>query len=450
VAQQLSHSEKIKRGAADAGAYFRSMMQFVGFGEEEAAAIRSSRLVIEKYIPRIVADFYTNLLRYPPTRAHFLLKDGSIDQPYLQTRMHHLTNFWRRTASGYYDDEYARYVDYVGRAHTSHGADPNIYIAERYVIGQVGFIQHAIGQALSRELHEFDPDLEERASKAWNMLMMVILEMLARAYREEHAPDHSEPALPVNPDVLHQLAIETYELGLGLNRPRAQMEVLAARVDEIPEGERKIIQAGDLSVGVFHHKGGWYALRNHCQHRGGPVATGLLEGETLTCPWHGYQYEITTGKLLVDPSVKLDTYPVTIKGGNLYVTVPEPEKSPFTLDMKDFLAAESAIPSDTSRPANEFLEADLPEGKALVVQVGGEAVAVFHTGGQYLAVQEECTHAGGPLSEGSLDGRLVTCPWHGSCFDLSSGAVRCGPARDPLKTYRVTLDSGRGIVEAGE
>jgi len=61
--------------------------------------------------------------------------------------MRHQTNFWLRTSEGVFDDEYAQYVDYVGRAHTAHGADPNIYIAERYVIGMVGFVggAHDIG-----------------------------------------------------------------------------------------------------------------------------------------------------------------------------------------------------------------------------------------------------------------------------------------------------------------
>ena len=70
--------------------------------------------------------------------------------------MRHLTNFWIRTADAIFDDEYARYVDYVGRAHTSHGADPRIYIAERYVIGQVGFLQHAITEILIKELYVMD------------------------------------------------------------------------------------------------------------------------------------------------------------------------------------------------------------------------------------------------------------------------------------------------------
>src|SRR3990172_3459665 len=181
-----SHQSKpAKRGASDAGPYFRYMSEFVGFTAADAEVIKGTRFVIEKHIPSIVAKFYTHLLEYPPTRKYFLRKDGSIDQEYLQFRMHHLTNFWRRTASGVFDDDYASYVDYVGRVHTSRGADPKIYIPERYVIGQVGFVQHAVSEALRAELHDIDAEFEARASKAWHLLLMVILEMLSRAYSHQ-------------------------------------------------------------------------------------------------------------------------------------------------------------------------------------------------------------------------------------------------------------------------
>ncbi len=144
-----------KQGAEDAGRYFSYMAEFVGFTADDAKIIRQTKPFIENHIPEIVAAFYDHLLRYPPTRQLFLKKDGTLDHDYLQLRMRHLTNFWLRTADGVFDDEFARYIDYVGRAHTSHGADPNIYIAERYVIGQVGFIQHAISDALSKELRRW-------------------------------------------------------------------------------------------------------------------------------------------------------------------------------------------------------------------------------------------------------------------------------------------------------
>lgn len=306
----------------EAGRYFRNMAQFVGFGDEEAKAVRETRYIIEKYIPAIVANFYTHLLEYPPTRKYFLKKDGEIDQEYLQLRMHHLTKFWRRTASAELDDDYASYVDYVGQTHTSQGADPKIYIPERYVIGQVGFVQHAIGQALRAELVEIDPELETRASRAWNLLLMVILEMLARAYSDEHEAHEPGAEAPVDHIKVQQLAVETYEHDLGLYRSIEHKELLVSPADEIPEGERKIIEVDGLSIGIFHHKGGWIALRNYCLHRAGPVCTGPLEGDTLVCPWHGYQYDITSGKLLMDPSVTLERYPVEIREGQVYLRIP--------------------------------------------------------------------------------------------------------------------------------
>ncbi len=64
--QPMSLEEKIQRGQADAGNYFRYMLEFVGFTQEDGRTIRQAALVIEKHIPSIVADFYANLLRYPP------------------------------------------------------------------------------------------------------------------------------------------------------------------------------------------------------------------------------------------------------------------------------------------------------------------------------------------------------------------------------------------------
>lgn len=307
---------------SSAGQYFRSMAQFVGFTEEDRKAIKDSQFIIEKHIPVIVGKFYDHLLRYPPTRKFFLDKEGNVDKEHLQLRMHHLTNFWRRTANAVYDDEYASYVDYVGRAHTSRGADPKIYIAERYVIGQVGFMQHAISEALQQEIGVIDPELENRAVKAWNLLLMVILELLSSAYDDERAAPSEVLDLTHDESYVHQLALETYERNVGLYRSIEHKAVFVDKVEELPNGERKIIEVGDLSIGVFHHKGQWYAVRNYCLHRGGPIATGQLANDTLTCPWHGYQFNLCSGKLLMDPSAALETYEVEIHDGDVYVRVP--------------------------------------------------------------------------------------------------------------------------------
>ncbi len=427
--------------ALEAGRYFRHMAQFVGFTEQDAAAIEESQLVIEKYIPEIVGKFYDHLLRYPPTRRFFLKSDGSVDQEYLQFRMLHLTNFWRRTASGEYDDEYACFVDKVGLAHTSRGADPKVYIPERYVIGQMGFVQHAISEALRKELHELDPDLEARAARAWNLLLMVLLEVLARAYSEEHEVEAGEPYISIDTAQIRQLAVDTYERGLGLFRTIEYEDIVVANAADVPEGERLIVQVGDRSIGVFHHGGQWCALLNYCLHRGGPVATGTLEGDTLTCPWHGYQYDVTTGKFLLDPGVGLDTFSVKVSDGKVHLRIPTVTMGAAPLDRP------APVPRPSALPPNQFRVADVRPGKAMRLEFGGQRVAVYNVGGTFYATQHDCTHEGGPLSEGDLQGPVITCPWHGSRFDVTTGQLVRGPAQRPLQAFRVTVEGEIGSVE---
>lgn len=93
---------------------------------------------------------------------------------------------------------------------------------------------------------------------------------------------------------------------------------------------------------------------------------------------------------------------------------------------------------------NRFRVSEVPPGSALLV---GD-VAVFNVAGSFCATQAKCTHKQGPLSEGKLDGSTVTCPWHGSQFNVCTGTVLRGPAADPLKTYRVVVAGEVGRVEA--
>jgi nitrite reductase/ring-hydroxylating ferredoxin subunit/hemoglobin-like flavoprotein len=424
-----------KRGAEDSGAYFRYMSDFVGLKPEDAEVMRQTKPIIEKHLTEIVSKFYTHLLRYPPTRQWFLKTDGSIDQEYLELRMRHLTNFWLRTADALFDDDYARYIDYVGRAHTSHGADPRIYIAERYVIGQVGFVQHAISELLIKELFAADEDLAFRAEEAWDKFMMVLLEMLSRAYSAERTVEKFE-VQPVDQEQVERLAAEAFQLERGTDRALIYKKVAVAQVADIPDGERKIVQVDGLSIGVFHHHGQWYALRNSCLHRGGPVCTGPLADDVLTCPWHGFQYNVTNGQLLVDPAAHLDTYALFIENGAIVLQIPD-RAAPST-------AAANPIAPAAALQANEFHVSEVPPGSALLVG----NVAVFNVDGSFYATQDECTHKQGPLSEGELDGSTVTCPYHGAQFNVCTGAVLRGPATKPLATYRVVVQGDIGRVEA--
>jgi nitrite reductase/ring-hydroxylating ferredoxin subunit len=89
------------------------------------------------------------------------------------------------------------------------------------------------------------------------------------------------------------------------------------------------------------------------------------------------------------------------------------------------------------------LKADgIPPGSCGLGRVGTEEVAVFNVDGQFYATQNKCTHAGGPLCEGGLWGDIVQCPWHGSEFNVRTGEVVSGPARVPIKAYRVSVHDG--------
>ena len=92
---------------------------------------------------------------------------------------------------------------------------------------------------------------------------------------------------------------------------------------------------------------------------------------------------------------------------------------------------------------NQFRIDSVPPGSALLV---GDA-AVFNVAGSFCATQAKCTHRGGPLSEGKLDGSTVTCPWHGAQFNVCAGAVLRGPATESVKTYSVIVEGGIGRVE---
>ena len=83
---------------------------------------------------------------------------------------------------------------------------------------------------------------------------------------------------------------------------------------------------------------------------------------------------------------------------------------------------------------------DLPVGKTLSVTIGHKQVAVFNIAGKYYALDDACTHASGPLSDGTCEGTVVTCPWHGATFDIVTGKALSAPAFDNLNSYQVLVE----------
>lgn len=95
--------------------------------------------------------------------------------------------------------------------------------------------------------------------------------------------------------------------------------------------------------------------------------------------------------------------------------------------------------------------ANLPEGSVSLVDVEGSEVAVFNIGGRFYAIEDVCTHDGGTLAEGEVQGFEIECPRHGARFDLRSGRVTAPPAYEDITTYQVRVRADRVQVrETGD
>ena len=110
-----------------------------------------------------------------------------------------------------------------------------------------------------------------------------------------------------------------------------------ATVAELPPGSRKIVEVEGRSIGIFNVNGRYVAVLNVCPHELAPVCRGRVggttlpsapgeycwgrEGEILACPWHGWEFDLLTGKALADPRKRLRLYPVRVEGDTLYVSL---------------------------------------------------------------------------------------------------------------------------------
>ena len=92
-----------------------------------------------------------------------------------------------------------------------------------------------------------------------------------------------------------------------------------AKVAEVPPGTAKVVLVAGRPVALFNVGGTFYATDGVCLHRGGPIGEGLLEGTTVTCPWHGWEYDVRTGQNLGNPAAKLRTLSVAVEGDDVLI-----------------------------------------------------------------------------------------------------------------------------------
>jgi nitrite reductase (NADH) small subunit len=97
--------------------------------------------------------------------------------------------------------------------------------------------------------------------------------------------------------------------------------VKVARRGEIADGSGKVVEAGGRKIALFNSGGNFYAISNTCVHQGGPLGEGDVYGTCVVCPWHGWEYDFTTGQSVDDPLTKVPCFSVKLDGDDILVEV---------------------------------------------------------------------------------------------------------------------------------
>lgn len=97
--------------------------------------------------------------------------------------------------------------------------------------------------------------------------------------------------------------------------------VEVAAVSDFKSGEAKTVEVNGLQIALYNVNGKFYASTNVCPHRSGPLGDGMLEGETITCPMHGWQFNVKNGEYVVVPTIKIETYETKVENGKVFVRI---------------------------------------------------------------------------------------------------------------------------------
>jgi len=92
-------------------------------------------------------------------------------------------------------------------------------------------------------------------------------------------------------------------------------------VGDLPPGKGHVTEVNGREIAIFNVDGTFFAIDNTCAHRGGPLGEGELEGDVVTCPGHGWEYNVLTGISLTTPSASVKTYEVKVDGDDVNILV---------------------------------------------------------------------------------------------------------------------------------
>ena len=93
-------------------------------------------------------------------------------------------------------------------------------------------------------------------------------------------------------------------------------------VSDVALGTGREFVVGGRIVALFHLDSGFHALDGICPHAGGPLAQGLVRGNVVTCPWHGWQFDVTTGTHCLNSQLCQPSFPVAVEGTDVFVELP--------------------------------------------------------------------------------------------------------------------------------
>lgn len=98
--------------------------------------------------------------------------------------------------------------------------------------------------------------------------------------------------------------------------------VRVASVEDVPVGTGKELTAAGRVIALFNVEGEFYALDGVCPHAGGPLGEGVLQGDVVTCPWHGWQFQVTSGQHCLNANLQHTAFPIKIEGSDVLVELP--------------------------------------------------------------------------------------------------------------------------------
>jgi nitrite reductase/ring-hydroxylating ferredoxin subunit len=95
--------------------------------------------------------------------------------------------------------------------------------------------------------------------------------------------------------------------------------VRVAAVGEVGPGEGRVVEAGGRTLALFNVDGIHYAIDNSCSHRGGPLGEGDLDGPVVSCPWHAWRWDVTSGANVNNPAVRVACFQTRVQDGAVFV-----------------------------------------------------------------------------------------------------------------------------------